>query len=95
MAPGRARGYLRDMAEVVYLSDDQSPPSDGGWLLLTKGEDGLFGSRSQHRIGEVMRHDHHSDRWPLNEAIARAQKDAVAFPDIATIYVKGAHAQGS
>lgn len=80
------------MAEVVQLSANQSPPDEGsGWLLLEEGADGLFGSRSRHRTGGVMRYDHHAGRWPLEEAILRAQQDADAIEDIATIYVKAAH----
>jgi hypothetical protein len=75
------------MAEIIDLMADQSPPVGGVWVLLEQGQDGLFNTRSQHMQGSVLRHDHPGGRWPLEQAIERAQQDAAVF-DIPTIYVK-------
>ena len=77
------------MAEIVYLSADQSLPEEDAWLLLEEDQDGLFKTRSQHMTGSVQRHDVHHDKWPLKEAIEKAQNDAKIFA-IPTIYVRRA-----
>ena len=87
MASDRGWGYLRGMAEIVNLTADQSPPIDGVWVLLEQGGDGLFKTRSQHMQSNVLRHDYPDGRWPLEQAIEKAQQDASVF-DIPTIYVK-------
>jgi len=91
MVQRRARAYHRGVAEIVYLSAEQSPPERDVWLLLDEDQDGLFTTRSQHITGSVMRHDHPGGKWPLKEAIEKAQVDAVEYR-IPTIYVRRADA---
>jgi len=79
------------MAEIIYLSAGQSAPERDEWLLLEEGDDGLFTTRSQHMMGAVMRHDHPEGKWPLKEAIEKAQVDAAEFT-IPVIYVRRADA---
>lgn len=74
------------MAEIIYLNAGQTPPEGGEWLLLEQDQDGLFKTRSQHLTGGVLRHDFPSDKWPLEQAIEKAQTDAGVF-SIPTIYV--------
>jgi hypothetical protein len=87
MAPMAAGAYYRGMAEIIYLEADQSPPEQGVWLLLKQGPDGLYAAHSQFVTGEVNRRHIHTDRWPLVQAIEKAQADAVAH-GIPTIYVR-------
>jgi hypothetical protein len=91
MAPSGASTYHLDMAEIIVLGTGESPPEDGVWLLLEQGDDELFKAQKQQIIGAVTRHDYHSDRWPLDEALARAKQDAAEFK-ISVIYVRRTNA---
>jgi len=72
------------MAKVVYLEQNQSPPERGDRIEIKPSADKFDTTRW---AGNQIAYD--NGRWPLEQALQLAQRDADAF-GIPTIYVRHA-----
>jgi hypothetical protein len=71
------------MAIVIKLKLEEAAPQFGDSILITVNASGKFDTVIRH--GTQIAYD--NGRWPLEQALQLAQKDA-AFRGIATIYLR-------